>query len=166
MSLRASMSMALDVRVTTARADQIDADNYKTGTTLRPAIATAYTLGTSARQALVHYYRMHTIDATDAVTIDMNAAEKEDGAIFNFATVRWVFMRIRTPGAGVELIVGNAASNPWAPWLSSATATEELHHILYRESPYDGWAVPSAANLKIANNTAASINVDVSILGY
>lgn len=171
MPLAATVEVSVNAEVTTTNSDGITLDRYRTGssssaTGLLPRMRTTLTNGTSANQASKHYHRKHTITASGSVTLDLNALTDERGQTIDFANIKTVLIRVRTPAASKKVVVGNATTSPWAPWLSSSTATEDVHSILYRESPVDGWTVGATANLKIANNTGSSIDVDVSLMGH
>jgi hypothetical protein len=168
-ALTARIKESVDIRTTTTDSDTVRSDVYRSGvrtTGLLPTLDTTYVDGTGANQAQKHYHKKHTLAGAASVTIDLNAAVDERGVTHNFANIKEVMIRLRTPTTTVKVVVGNAASDPWAPWLSSATATEDVFSKLRRSNPVDGWTVPAAANLKIANPGGTSVDVDVSLIGH
>lgn len=163
-TLAAKIELRYQATLTAVNSDSSLPDRYKLGSGLNPAYEQSYSTGTGTRQGNLHYHKAHSLAAAGTVTIDLNAAVDERGT-YNFANVRVLWIRLRTPATATKVVVGNAAANPWAPWLSDQTKTEDVFSALLRENPVDGWAVPAAANLKITNPSAGAVIVDVSILG-
>lgn len=153
--------ITLKTTVLTTGNDSVAKDAYRTGTALCPTFDQTWIAGTAANCAQKHYHDALTIAAGGSTTIDLSSVES------GFTKVRRIVLRLRSPSAGVKIVVGNAASNPFAPWLSTVTVTEDVAGVLYRRSEVDGWSVSgSAKNIKIANPGGSQVIVDVSIVGY
>lgn len=89
------------------------------------------------------------------------------GQAVQFTIVRRLLIFLPTPATGTFVVVGGAASHPWAPWLSDVTKTEQVRSLLFRENDIDGWAVGSgsADQLELANPGGTSINVGIALVG-
>lgn len=167
MTLRAKLTLDgfCDVRYTDS--DASPRDLHRLGSSLFPRWILSLTDGTTAGKAQLQYHRKHTIAASGDTTIDLTAAATERFGNIDFDKVRVMVFRIRTPAAGTKITIGNAAANQFSAWLSGATVTEDCADITIRTNPYDGWTVDAThKNLKIANPSAVSVDVDVWIIGY
>lgn len=132
-----------------------------------PAITATLNDGTGANNANVIWNGMLVIAGSGSTTLVLSFGLTEAGAAVVFAKIRRMLIRLRTPAAGKKVVVGGAASHPWAPWLSTLSVTEDVASLLFRESDVDGWTVGSgsADQLKFANPGGSSITVDVSLMG-
>lgn len=165
-TLAGSIEIVPSIRVRYTNSDSTFVDSYGTPSSLLAKMKVTFSDGTSNLMAQKHYHKEHTITASGSTTLDLTALADERGNTFNFSKVRWLIIRIQTPGTGVALTLGNASSNIFAPWLSSTTTTEEIQDMYFRDAPYAGWTVSgSAKNVKIANGTGSNIICDVSIGG-
>lgn len=174
-TLSGQLEVKYEVRIASAYSDVYGDDLYRLGAGGLAAasigIVDGATTGAAATgKAQKHYHKAHTIASAGSVTLDMNALVDERGTTTNFATVIAVFFRIRTPVTGVKAVIGNAAADPWIPWLASgtvavATVTHDVASLFFHVSEINGWAVPAAANLKIAAS-GGDIIIDVSFVGY
>lgn len=152
--------VVINVNVRTTGSVNVTNDQYRTGTPLLPAMDQVWRDGTGSGQAQKHYYGLHTLAGSASTTLDLSSLGG------GFTKVKRLALRLRNAAAGVKIVVGNAASNPFAPWASSATVTEDVADLLYRRSAVDGWTVSgSAKNIKVENPGAASVSFDVSVVG-
>lgn len=160
-SLSGRDEITLKTNVMTTGNDSVAKDSYRTGTALCPTLDQPWTNGTGSGAGQKHYHDALTLAGSATTTLDLSVLGG------GFATVRRLLLRLRSPATGVKLVVGNAASNPFQPWLSSTTATEDVADVLYRRSAVDGWPVSgSAKNLKVVNPGGTTVTFDISVLGH
>jgi hypothetical protein len=142
-------------------------DTWKFGTGLLPAWALQLTYGTTANKAQKHAHKKITIAGGGNTTIDLTAFASDNLGTISLSNVRAVIIRLRSPATGVYVTVGNASSNVFAMNLSSSTVTFNVADMELKTSPIDGWTVDSThKNVKIANPGGASVDIDVSFIGY
>lgn len=166
----ATFGLGLTATLRTVNSDNAWPDVYQLGSAQLPAWSLVLADGSGANKAQKHYHRAHTIAASDSVTIDLNAAVTESLGTLDFASIKTVLIRLRSPAAGKKVVIGNV-TNQWNPWMADAngsphtTLTEDVYDLLFRTCPVDAWTVPGAAVLKISNPGASSVIVDVSLTG-
>jgi hypothetical protein len=166
-TLTGTDTLILETAVRFTGSDGSFTDRYKTGaSSLLPTLTKAFADGTGSGQAQKHYHDALSVGTGAGTTIDLTAVTSDNLSALSFSEVKRFVIRIRSAAAGVYLTVGNAASNVWAPWLSSSTATLRVDDVLYMRSSVDGWAVDSSnKNLKLVAS-AGTLTVDVSFIGH
>lgn len=143
-------------------------DEVRTGDAKFPDVKNTLTSGTGAGQATKHLSGSLTIAHSGSTTLNLfNGAHVNGrGQVVNFTKLRRVLLRVRDRAAGKFVTVGGGA-DPFAPWLSSVSATERVDSVLFRESDTDGWTVASGAkNVQFANTSGVSVVVDYSFVGF
>jgi hypothetical protein len=90
------------------------------------ALTTQYTNGTGAGMIDLLYAKRLTFVASTPQTIDLNALPTIDGATSAFVRVREFWLRVVTLTVDFNMIVGAAASNPWA----AVWGTTGLHTVM------------------------------------
>lgn len=160
--------LKVDFRVTNTGSAASWTEAARFGTSLLPEWTLPLTNGTSADQCQKVYVKSHTIANSSSVTIDLNAAAGDITGLgtIDFANIKVVIIRLRSPVTTKKVVVGNAASNPWAPWLSASTTTWDVADLFVIDAPDDGFTVGATANLKIANSSGVSCVVDVILAGH
>jgi hypothetical protein len=167
MSLTTNLNLAL-----TATLLGTATNNAQPATQIAQALQLALTTGTGAGQADTVYESTQTITTGSSVSIDLsgNTSFKDDlGATLAMARVKGIFIYNRTTTAGYTITVGNG-TNPFINWVGAAahTVTVAPGGVLLLWAPdATAYAVTAATGdiLKIANANAASVTVDVIVIG-
>lgn len=119
---------------------------------VRVTAPVGYSAGTGSKQ--IDKIAYQALSFTGAVqTIDLSTIVCTDGSA-GFSKVRFVRIYNDATNAAHTLVVGNAASNPLAPWFSATTVTEtvEPNGCFTKDKPLGttGWTVDSTnKNLKL-----------------
>lgn len=133
-----------------------------------PAIGAQLVDGTGAGKANKIWAGVLTIAASSSTTLTLSSGLVGGaGQAVAFAIIRRILIRFRSPATGQYVVVGGAATHPWAPWLSTTSVTEKVADMLLRVSDTDGWTVGSgsADQLEFANPGGSPITVDVVLVG-
>lgn len=127
--------------------------------------------GTGTDSADLHWEKKEVVLAAGAsVTYTLSALTDDLTRTVAFAKIRALLIRVmaRTAGAGEHLVVGNAASNPWAAPFGAVGHTTKVYSTLYAfVDKSDAFAVTASSSdqLKITNNGAAAITFAIALVG-
>lgn len=129
--------------------------------------------GTAANQADLIYATSLTVSASSSTTLDLtgSGASLTDpfGASLSFLHIKAVYIRAAT-GNTNNVVVGNAASNPFVGPMAGTTPTSAVlpGGVLMWVAPAAGWAVvdSSSDQLKLANSSSGtSVTFQIVIIG-
>lgn len=128
--------------------------------------------GSGANQANKRIVKKVTLASGASSTLDLYGGVTDPrGNTVNFTRITEFAIYNAGTVAGVDIVrMGNAASNPWAAWVSAATATTDIGPggvRLFHEPSAAGLVVAngSSDNLKLLNLGTNSIDVYVMVVG-
>lgn len=130
--------------------------------------------GVLADQCDLAYVKRHVVGATSSVVIDLTAAVGDDGVTSHFARVRAIAIRNASTTDGQPVTLDNAGqtTNPFTGLLNSAgvvtvapSTAGNTGFLILAAPNTTGAAVGTGVNVRVSNPNAASVTVDVVILG-
>lgn len=121
--------------------------------------------GTGNNQAQLQWYDSRTLTAGASETLDLRALTGRHSDTITFAEVKWLIIRIQSPGTGVSLTIGGAASDEWSAAMGAAGDKYKVQTFDMKVG-CEGWTVDAThKNLKIENPGSGSVTYDIIILG-
>lgn len=132
------------------------------------SLTTQYANGTGAGQVNLIYAKQIALVASTPQTLDLTALLDLSGATVNFARVRELVVQVVTATSAFNAILGNAASNAWAPfWGATGTDTVFAGSIRYFTDPTSVGAGVGAVTSGTSKNLKldpGSNNVTINLL--
>jgi hypothetical protein len=125
--------------------------------------------GTGSSQADKVFSDQRTIVASSSETLDLTALTDPFGVTLTFAKVKAILI-VASANNTNDVVIGNAASNPFLGPLAGTTPTITLKPggAVLLTAPVGGWTVTDSStdNLKVANSSSgSSVVYDVVIIG-
>jgi hypothetical protein len=125
--------------------------------------------GTAANQGKFLYHDQLTVQPATNTDLILNSATNTFVDAFQlplqFTAVKWFLLRLTAPAAGVRIVLGNAAGQPWPAWFGQSNQTMEVRDELFMVNQIDGWTVVAQDKLRFNNPTASAITFDIAIIG-